>query len=141
MDYNHLFNNNSMNPNTPEGQIAINVALVNALGETQDIIADSTNPFHKNSYASLSKHLEILKPIFKKHGLGILQFPIGGDGSVGVRTLIVHISGASVEADALIPADKEMSGQDAGSVYSYLRRYSLASVAGVATEAKEYLRR
>ena len=123
-----------MNPNTPEGQIAINVALVNALGETQDIIADSTNPFHKNSYASLSKHLEILKPIFKKHGLGILQFPIGDNASVGIRTVIIHISGASVEADALIPADKEMSGQDAGSVYSYLRRYSLASVAGVATE-------
>lgn len=129
-----LFNDNSMNPNTPEQQTALNTAIVNALFETQDIVADSTNPFHKNSYASLSKHLEVLKPIFKKHGLGILQFPIGNEGSVGVRTIIIHQSGASVEADALIPADKEMSGQDAGSIYSYLRRYSLASVAGVATE-------
>lgn len=129
-----LFNPKSMNRNTPEQQTELNIALVNALSETQDIIADSTNPFHRNFYASLSKHLEILKPIFKKHGLGILQFPIGGDGSVGIRTIIIHTSGASVEADALIPADKEMSGQDAGSIYSYLRRYSLASVAGVATE-------
>ena len=123
-----------MNRNTPEQQTELNIALVNALSETQDIVADSTNPFHKNSYASLSKHLETLKPIFKKHGLGILQFPIGSEGAVGVRTIIIHISGASVESDALIPADKEMSGQDAGSIYSYLRRYALASVAGVATE-------
>ena len=129
-----LFNPKSMNRNTPEQQTAINIALVNALSETQDIVADSTNPFHKNQYASLAKHLEILKPIFKKHGLGILQFPIGNEGAVGVRTIIVHSSGGSVEADALIPADKEMSGQDAGSIYSYLRRYALASVAGVATE-------
>jgi hypothetical protein len=134
IDYNKLFNPNSMNQNTPEQQTALNVALVNALSETQDIVADSTNPFHRSQYASLAKHLEVLKPIFKKHGLAILQFPIGSEGAVGIRTIIVHNSGASVEADALIPADKEMSGQDAGSIYSYVRRYSLASVAGVATE-------
>jgi len=129
-----LFNPKSMNRNTPEQQTELNIALVNALSETQDIIADSTNPFHKNSYASLSKHLETLKPVFKKHGLAVLQFPIGNEGAVGVRTILIHASGGSVEADALIPADKEMSGQDAGSIYSYLRRYALASVAGVATE-------
>ena len=103
MDYNRLFNNNSMNPNTPEGQIAINVALVNALGETQDIIADSTNPFHKNSYASLSKHLEILKPIFKKHGLGILQFPIGDNASVGIRTASALVLASFADTVVLSP--------------------------------------
>lgn len=129
-----LFNPTSMNRNTPEQQTELNIALVNALAETQDIVADSKNPFHKNQYASLAKHLEVLKPIFKKHGLAVLQFPIGSEGAVGVRTILIHSSGGSVEADALIPADKEMSGQDAGSIYSYLRRYALASVAGVATE-------
>lgn len=130
----HSYTPTSMNQNTPENQITLNKALISALAETQDIVADSTNPFHKNSYASLSKHLEILKPIFSKHGLGILQFPIGDSDSVGIRTIIIHTDGGSIKADALIPADKEMSGQDAGSIYSYLRRYSLASVAGVATE-------
>jgi len=132
--YDSLFNYHSMNPNTPEQQTELNIALVNALSETQDIVADSKNPFHKNQYASLAKHLEVLKPIFKKHGLAVLQFPIGSEGAVGVRTILIHSAGGSVEADALIPADKEMSGQDAGSIYSYLRRYALASVAGVATE-------
>lgn len=123
-----------MNQNTPEQQVELNKALIKALSETKDIVADSTNPFHKNSYASLSKHLEVLKPIFKKHGLGILQMPIGDLDSVGIRTIIVHEDGGSVSSDALIPAEKGITGQNAGSLYSYIRRYSLASVAGCATE-------
>jgi len=132
--YHNIFSTqNYMNQNTPEQQVALNKALIKALSQTKDIVADSTNPFHKNSYASLSKHLEILKPIFAKQGLGILQMPIGDMDSVGIRTIILHEDGGSVRADALIPADKGMSGQNAGSVYSYLRRYALASVAGCAT--------
>jgi hypothetical protein len=127
-------NQNHMNQNTPEQQVALNKALIKALSQTKDIVADSTNPFHKNNYASLSKHLEILKPIFSKHGLGILQMPIGDMDSVGIRTIIIHEDGGSVRADTLVPADKGLSGQNAGSLYSYLRRYALASLAGVATE-------
>jgi hypothetical protein len=131
--HNFFSTQNYMNQNTPEQQVALNKALIKALSQTKDIVADSTNPFHKNSYASLSKHLEILKPIFAKQGLGILQMPIGDMDSVGIRTIIIHEDGGSVSADALIPADKGMSGQNAGSVYSYLRRYALASVSGCAT--------
>ena len=126
--------NNAMNNNTPEQQVELNKALIKALSETKDIIADSTNPFHKNKYASLSKHLEVIKPIFKKHGLGILQMPIGNSDSVGVRTIIIHEDGGSVSSDAFVPAEKGISGQNAGSLYSYIRRYAMASVAGVATE-------
>lgn len=124
---------NNMNQNTPEQQVSLNKSLIKALSETKDIVADSTNPFHKNSYASLSIHLETLKPIFAKHGLGILQLPIGDLDSIGIRTVIIHADGGSVRADALIPTEKGVSGQNAGSIYSYLRRYALASVAGVAT--------
>ena len=126
-------NLNNMNNNTPEQQVSLNKALIKALAETKDIHADSTNPFHKNSYASLSQHLLTIKPIFAKHGLGILQLPIGDMDSVGIRTIIIHADGGSVRADALVPAEKGMSGQNAGSLFSYLRRYALASVAGVAT--------
>lgn len=129
--------NNFMFPqinNTQENQVALHIALVNAIAETTDIVADSTNPFHKNKYASLSAHLDVLKPIFNKHGLAILQFPIGDADSVGVKTIIIHKDGASLHASALVPAEKGMSGQQAGALISYLRRYSLASVAGVATE-------
>lgn len=132
--YESIFPQNHMLPNTQESQTLLNIALVKALSETKDIVADSTNPFHKSKYASLSAHLQEIKPIFAKHGLAIIQFPIGDTESVGVRTCILHISGSSISADALIPAEKGMSGQNAGALISYLRRYALAGVTGVATD-------
>ena len=83
--------------NTPEQQVAINKALVGFISETTDILADSDNPFHKSRYASLSKHLEVLKPLLKKHGLTVLQLPSGDFESVGIKTIILHESGAMLE--------------------------------------------
>jgi hypothetical protein len=108
-------------------------ALVKAIAETQDIHADSDNPFHKSRYASLSAHLKVLKPIFAKHGLAIVQMPVGDGESVGIKTTIMHESGEFIEAVCVIPA-KEINGQQAGSVFSYLRRYALAACTGVATD-------
>ena len=114
-------------------QAALCKSLVLAISELEDVNADSTNPFHKNSYASLSAHLKAIKPVFAKHGLAVVQCPIGNSDSVGVRTIVIHENGGSLETDCLIKSDDKMDGQKAGSIISYLRRYSLASVAGVAT--------
>lgn len=124
-------------------------ALIKAIAETQDVLADSTNPFHSSRYASLSQHLKSLKPTFAKHGLAIIQFPTSGfDSGVGVKTLILHTSGEYLESTISIEAPfekgvdkngnaferKGYTGQQAGALISYLRRYALAAVAGVATE-------
>lgn len=129
-----------MEYNTP----ALNAALVAALSETTDVHADSTNPFHKSKYASLGAHLAAIKPVFAKHGLAIIQFPVGYDNGVGVKTIVMHKSGETIGFDIMLSAPKVTSkegvtkqgytAQEAGSVISYLRRYSLASVAGVATD-------
>ena len=136
-------------PNTPELQAQLFASLVKAIAESKDVHADANNPFHKSKYATLSAHLSALKPVFAKHNLAIVQLPIGNSDSVGIRTCIIHSNGAVISSDALIPVGevkkkdkntgeeysvKEMSGQQAGSIYSYLRRYSLASIAGVATD-------
>jgi len=120
--------------NNIEYRAQLNTALVNAIAETKDVLADSTNPFHKNKYASLGAHLESIKPIFFKHGLAILQFPTSSEKAIGVNTIIVHTSGASIEESICIPVGDSVKGQEAGAIISYLRRYALASVAGVATE-------
>jgi hypothetical protein len=114
-------------------QAKLCASLVKAIAELEDVQADSTNPFHKNAYASLSAHLKQIKPVFAKHGLAVIQCPVGIDGSIGVRTIVIHEEGGSLEADCTIKADDKMDGQKAGSIISYLRRYSLASVAGIAT--------
>lgn len=129
--------------NTPE----LNAALVAAIAETKDVHADSTNPFHRSKYASLGAHLSALKGIFAKHGLAIVQFPIayGGEHTVGVKTIIMHKSGQSIGFDCTLTApvkrtedgkviEQGYTAQQAGATISYLRRYALASCAGVATE-------
>lgn len=108
-------------------------ALVKAIAETQNVMADAQNPFHKNSYATLGAHLEQIKPIFAKHGLAILQFPIGSGDVIGVNTIILHKDGGEINRVCTIPATEGLKAQEAGSIFSYLRRYALASVAGVAT--------
>lgn len=121
-------------------------AIAKSLIETKDIAPDSTNPFHKSKYASLSAHLNYIKPIFAKNGLAILQFPTSAVdtyswtknekhiGAVGIKTIVIHKNGESIEESCIIPIDVGTSGQQAGAILTYLRRYALASVAGVATE-------
>jgi hypothetical protein len=129
-----FFSHSSPNMNTPEQQVSLAKALVAFVSEAQDVHADSNNPFHKSRYASLQAHLLALKPLAKKHGLAIIQMPIGDIDAVGIRNLIIHEDGGMLSCNALVPAEKGMSGQQAGSLYSYVRRYSLASIAGVATD-------
>ena len=109
-------------------------SLVKAIAETQDVVADSTNPFHKNKYASLNAHLSVIKPIFAKHGLAIVQLPSNEGNSIGVTTNVIHESGAHIHQSIHIPVTENVTGQQAGAIISYLRRYALASVAGIATE-------
>lgn len=127
-------NNNSEYSVYTSKQSALATALVAFISETKDVHADSTNPFHKNKYASLGAHLSVIKPLAAKHGLAIMQIPCTEDNCVGIRTTVIHKDGGSISEFVGIPANNEMSGQQAGAVISYLRRYSLAAIAGVATE-------
>jgi len=117
----------------------LNKSLIKALSETKDIHWDAKNPFHKNKYATLSAHLSELKPIFAKHNLAILQMPYSDAGfdnhtTIGIKTIIIHANGESIESRLTLPVTPETSGQQAGALLTYLRRYCLAMVAGVATE-------
>ena len=124
---------NQMNANTPEQQVSLAKALVAFVSEATDIKADDYNPHYKSKFASLEAHLLSLKPLAWKHGLAIIQMPIGDIDAVGIRNFIIHEDGGMLSCNALVPAEKGMSGQQAGSLYSYVRRYSLASIAGIAT--------
>ena len=119
-------------PNNITPELAL--ALVKAINEVgTGVTADATNPFHKNTYATLGAHLEATKGTFAKHGLAIVQFPISVPSGVGIETTIIHKDGGYISQSVTIPVGETLKGQDAGSLFSYLRRYALASVAGLAT--------
>lgn len=57
-------------------QAALCKSLVLAISELEDVQPDSTNPFHKNSYASLSAHLKQIKPVFPSMVLLLCNAPL-----------------------------------------------------------------
>jgi len=108
-------------------------ALAIAQGEVENASKNSNNPHFKSKYADLAEVLNTVRPVFAKHGLSILQ-STGFDGErVHVTTLIAHSSGGYVSSEATcVPA--KCDAQGIGSATTYLRRYGLAAMAGVAQE-------
>ena len=111
------------------------IALGKVHDDTKDIVADDFNPHFKSKFASLSAHLSYLKPIFSKHGLVVIQLPTSEyhDNGIGIKTIIAHKNGTSIESSCIVPVGEQATGQQAGAILTYLRRYCLASIGGLAT--------
>lgn len=95
---------------------------------------DSKNPFLKNDYASLGAIIAGARPVIAKHGLSVSQLTFGEDGVAGVETVLMHTSGEWISSSISMPVGEEKgksSAQVAGSIVTYLRRYSLASILGI----------
>lgn len=108
-------------------------ALAAAQGEVENASKSSSNPHFKSKYADLAEVLNTVRPVFAKHGLGLLQSTEFNGELVSVTTTITHELGGYVSSTASCVPSKT-DGQGIGSATTYLRRYSLASMTGVAQE-------
>ena len=111
--------------------------LAEALAKAQaDIVPaelDADNPFFKSKYASLASVMRAAKPIYR-HGLSIVQMPSVVDGMVHLTTRLMHSSGEYIESTLTAPMGGAKNPiQAMGSTLSYLRRYSISSMLGIAT--------
>lgn len=110
-------------------------AIAAAQTEIQNPSKNSINPHFKNKYADLAEVLRTVLPTFSKHGLSIVQ-STGFDptnNTVQVSTVVAHASGGFISSDAkCIPARADAQG--IGAATTYLRRYALTAMAGVAQE-------
>ena len=123
-------NNTTMN----EKHTNLNAALSAAQAEFKAVAFDATNPFLKNRFASLGACIESTRPILAKHGLSVTQQPVGTGASIGVITTLRHSSGESASSEISLPLGDEKGksqAQVAGSIITYLRRYSLSGVLGL----------
>lgn len=109
-------------------------ALAKAQAAMKHPQMDSTNPHFKNKYASLMAVREAVFPAMNAQGIAVVQCPISGmvgdKVCAGVRTVLVHESGESIESDLLMPLDKP-NAQGVGSAITYGRRYALLAYAGL----------
>lgn len=114
----------------------IALALSKAQAEFPAISKDAKNPFFKSNYATLDKVIETVKPILAKHGLAISQGNEATESGLIVTTILMHISGEWIRSELSMPVVKN-DPQGFGSTQSYGRRYSYASILGLATESDD----
>ena len=109
----------------------LGAALALAQAEVVGAKKDSNNPFYKSDYADLASVWDACRKPLTAHGLSVVQMPGGADGSVDVSTLLLHKSGQWI-CSTCHATPKDTGPQAVGSVITYLRRYALAAVAGIA---------
>lgn len=106
-------------------------ALVNAQGELRHAKENAVNPHFKNNYADLSSVIDAIRPAFAKFGLAFVQFEtFEAPNTVSVETVLMHQSGEFISEKSGCLAPKS-DPQGIGSAITYLRRYSLAALAGI----------
>lgn len=108
-------------------------SLAKAQAEIENASKNSSNPHFKSKYADLAEVINTVRPVFSSHGLSISQFPSFADGLASVETVLMHSSGQWMSGTASAGVTKQ-DAQGVGSAITYLRRYSLAAVAGIAQE-------
>lgn len=104
-------------------------ALAKAQGKMSHASKDSENPHFRSRYADLASVWQACREPLASNGLAVTQtLDFLGDRQVLVTTL-GHSSGQWIKSVMVLPQTGKP--QEQGSLLSYYRRYSLASIAGV----------
>lgn len=88
-------------------------------------------------YTDLKGIFDEAKRVFKENGISIIQNSYTEDTEKGllisVETMLLHSSGEWIKSNPLqMPASQNM--QDMGGQVTYMKRYSLSAMLGIATE-------
>lgn len=89
---------------------------------------DSSNPFFKSKYASLSNILEHIQMPLQECNLAFSQHP----DNASLTTILIHTeSGEYLQSSYLMPIVKANDPQAVGSSITYARRYALGAILGL----------
>lgn len=119
--------------NKSESIAALAKALSAAQSEFENPSKNATNPHFRSKYADLAELVNVVRPVLSRHGLSITQWPGFVDGLCTVETVLMHQSGEWLSGVSSTPVTKQ-DPQGIGSATTYLRRYSMAAICGLAQE-------
>lgn len=86
------------------------------------------------AYAPLASILAVVTPVLSKHGLAVTQLLTAtDDGRPAIRTMLLHQAGGSLDGCLPIKTDG-LDPQALGSLVTYVRRYALVAMLGIASE-------
>jgi hypothetical protein len=113
------------------GQFA--AALAAAQATMGHASKDGKNPHFKSSYATLAAVIEAIREPLSKQGIAFTSLPTTDGLTVSVETRLIHKSGEWISATCSA-AVRDASPQVVGSAQTYLRRYGLQAICGLAAE-------
>lgn len=109
-------------------------AFLAAQKQMTHAIKDANNPHFKSKYANLPGVIEAVKEALNTHGITFTQSASPSDGiSLNLTTRLLHESGEWIEDTAPCPLPKQ-DPQGFGSAMTYMRRYCLAAICGIAQD-------
>lgn len=114
---------------TPTGLVA---ALARAQATMPTIPKSHTNPHFGSKYADIADVLAVVRPALAAHGIAIVQ-PVEIDDT-GHAYLVTRLLHGTEQLESRVPLQIDQKAQDLGSRLTYLRRYTLAALVGVAAE-------
>jgi len=109
-------------------------ALAIAQGEISPAPKSADNPFHKSKYANLTSVWEACRLHLSKNGIAVVQTLDESAGQMILVTMLAHSSGQWIKSRVPILVGDKKTPQTIGSAITYMRRYSLAAIVGVAPE-------
>lgn len=114
------------------------LALSKAQGEF--VAVKKASAGHGYDYANIEDVLKASLPTTSKHELSVSQLNLtmvrGGIHYTGVRTYLMHSGGGHLYSEMFMPTEKSKMNslvQIAGGLVTYLRRYGIQSILGLAT--------
>lgn len=112
-------------------------ALAKAQGAIEGAARMNTNPHFKSKYADLASVWDACRKELSSNGLSVMQFPVTpnpGTEDVALLTILAHSSGESMADRFGMKLKDPTNPQALGSALTYMRRYALMAVVGIAPE-------
>jgi len=124
---------------TPEQQAALFAALAATQGKVQNAVKSSKNETFQHQYATLTDHLDQLRPILGENGLAVVQAPCAtvhgsnAPGAFELQTCITHKDGGFLRTHMPMLLHKD-NMQGLGSAITFARRYQLGALFNMGLE-------
>lgn len=109
-------------------------ALAVAQGHIENAKKDAANPFFKSKYSDMASVRDSIRQPFSENGLSYVQTFGHENGATWLHTTLMHASGQWIRSTLPVIAAKERDPQALGSAITYMRRYALLAIAGLASE-------
>jgi hypothetical protein len=111
----------------------IALALAKVQGAIIPPKKDTDNPFFKSKYADLAGVWDSVRGLLAANDLAFVQLPTTDGAKVSVTGQLLHKSGECIES-TITGSAKDQSPQAIGSCITYLRRYQMSAMLGIAAE-------